>query len=174
MASFVFLVIALVMVVAAVMAVTKNNLVHAAMALVVVLFGTAALFVLLEAYFLAVAQVIIYVGAIAILIVFAIMLTRRVGADWGRQTNLTWPWALVLSAALGGLLFAMGRGFAAAHAAEPEAVPAASLKQLGQALVDPNGFVVAFELASVLLLAALIGAVYIAWGGPKADRQDQA
>jgi len=172
--TFVFVLTAAVMLVAALIAVLKDNLVHAAMGLVVTLFGTAVLFVLLESYFLAVAQVVIYVGAIAILIVFSIMLTRRVGAHWGRQTNATWPWALLTAGVLTVLFALMVRGW------DPDAVlPAAAgvpediTARLGAALVDPNGYVVPFEVASVLLLAALIGAVYVAWGGRKAEKETQ-
>ncbi|NPA31850.1 MAG: NADH-quinone oxidoreductase subunit J [Chloroflexi bacterium] len=172
--TFVFVLTAAVMLVAALVAVLKNNLVHAAMGLVVTLFGTAVLFVLLEAYFLAVAQVVIYVGAIAILIVFSIMLTRRVGADWGQQTNATWPFALLVAGLLTVLLGLMVRGWAAVTAQPAsQAVPADMTARLGAALVDPNGYVVPFEVASVLLLAALIGAVYVAWGGRKAEKDAQ-
>jgi len=73
--------------ISAVMVVVAHNLVHAALWLVVSLFGVAVLFVLLEAGFLAAVQVVLYIGAIAILIIFAIMLTRRVMQDSGPQTN---------------------------------------------------------------------------------------
>ncbi len=170
--TFVFLLTAVVMLVAALIAVLKDNLVHAAMGLVVTLFGTAVLFVLMEAYFLAVAQVVIYVGAIAILIVFSIMLTRRVGAAWGAQTNPTWPFALLVAGLLTVLVMRMVRAWAPDQVLPAAAaVPADMTARLGAALVDPNGYVVPFEVASVLLLAALIGAVYVAWGGRKAEKE---
>ncbi len=172
--TFVFVVAAAVLLVAALIAVLKNNLVHAAMGLVVSLFGTAVLFVLLEAYFLAVAQVVIYVGAIAILIVFSIMLTRRVGAQWGNQTNPTWPFALLAAGVLTVLFALMVRGWNPDQALPAaEAVPGDVTARLGAALVNPGGYVVPFEVASVLLLAALIGAVYVAWGGRKAEKSTQ-
>ena len=172
--TFVFVLTAVVMLAAALLAVLKDNLVHAAMGLVVTLFGTAVLFVLLETYFLAVAQVVIYVGAIAILIVFSIMLTRRVGARWGQQTNATWPFALLVGALLSLFFGLMVRDWAAAVGdGSVQAVPADMTARLGVALVNPDGYVVPFEVASVLLLAALIGAVYVAWGGRKAEKDAQ-
>ncbi|UCH60089.1 MAG: NADH-quinone oxidoreductase subunit J [Anaerolineales bacterium] len=148
----------------ALMVVTTRNLVHAALWLVVSLFGVAVLYVMLSAAFLAVAQVVIYIGAIAILMIFAIMLTRRVAKDSGPQTNPNWTWAVVVAAALfGGLtwLLSSWNGFSTPI---PELSSRADpLSQLGQALVSPNAYVLPFEVASVLLLSALIGAIMVAW-----------
>lgn len=151
---------------AGLMVVTVRNLVHAALWLVVALFGIAIFYVFLDAGFLAVAQVVIYIGAIAILMIFAIMLTRQVTADVGQQNQTTenWAWAAVLAAVLFGALFWVLRDWPLA-ANTPVALPAEfdPLQQLGQVLVSPNAFVLPFELASILLLAALIGAIVIAW-----------
>ena len=76
--QIVFILVAILTLGSALMVVTTRNLVHAALWLVVALFGVAVFFVLLHAGFLAVAQVVIYIGAIAILTIFTIMLTRRV------------------------------------------------------------------------------------------------
>ena len=73
-----FILFGLVTIIAAVMVVVRRNLFHAALFLVLSFFGVAALYVLLEAYFFAAAQVLVYVGAISILIIFAVMLTRGV------------------------------------------------------------------------------------------------
>ncbi len=166
--AFIFVLSALLMLASALVAVTSRNLVRAVMALVLVLFGNAVLFILLEAYFLAVAQVIIYIGAIAILIIFALMLTRHTGQEWGPAWNRAWPWAVLMAAGLaGGLLLVMRAWPMAGRTVEAAQVPADYTRQLGVALVNPQGFVVPFEVASVLLLAALIGAIYVAWGGRK-------
>ena len=77
--QIIFLLTAAVMVVSSLMVVTARNLVHAALWLIVSLFTVAIIFVLLEAGFLAAVQVVLYIGAIAILIIFAIMLTNRLG-----------------------------------------------------------------------------------------------
>lgn len=142
------------------MVVTARNLVHAALWLIVTLFSVAVLFVLLEAGFLAAVQVVLYIGAIAILIIFAIMLTRRVMQDAGPQTNRQWPLSAIIAVALFGALFAVLR-----QVTYPEvttAVPVDSLKALGNSFVDPNQYILPFELASVLLLAAMIGVIAVA------------
>lgn len=146
----------------AVLVVTVRNLVHAALWLIATLFGIAILYVLLEAGFLAVVQVVVYIGAIAIMFIFAVMLTRRDLLSQTSQTNANWPVALGVSAlALVGIAFIV-RGFVFSLDRIPAPVPDNTLELLGQALISPNLFVLPFEVASVLLLAALIGAVYVA------------
>lgn len=149
---------------AAVMVVTVRNLVHAALWLVVVLFGVAVLFVLLNAGFLAVAQVVVYIGAIAILMIFAIMMTRRVAQDKTRRLNKNWIWAAVISVAFGASLTIALSSWSGFNRQAPQiSARADQILQLGQALVSPNYYVLAFELASVLLLAALVGSIMVAW-----------
>jgi len=84
---FVFLIVAVITLGAALMAVTSRNMVHAALWLILALFGVAITFAILNAGFLAVAQVIIYIGAISILMIFAIMMTRRLIAEPGDQIS---------------------------------------------------------------------------------------
>jgi NADH-quinone oxidoreductase subunit J len=125
----------------------------------------AVVFVLLNASFLAVVQVVIYIGAIAILMIFAIMLTRRVvGPMSGSRFNSNWGWGLVVALIMFGALawiISSWPGVATeAPALGRDADPVAAL---GVALVSPDGYVLAFELASVLLLAALVGAIVVAW-----------
>ncbi len=165
--QMVFLITAVVMVIAALRVVTTPNLVHAALWLILALFGGAVLYVLLEAPFLAVAQVVIYVGAIAILMLFAIMLTRREMRDRGPQTGKQWPLAALVALAMLVGVLALVRAWPGFATASANPVPAEHLKLLGQSLVAPQGFVIPFEVASVLLLAAMIGAIYIAWGRRK-------
>lgn len=165
--QIIFILIAVMTLGAAIMVVSARNLVHSALWLIVTLFGIACFFVLLNAGFLAVAQVIIYIGAIAILFIFAVMLTRRLAQAPGPRFNSNWVWA-----ALAGLVLFIGLtqllrlwpGFSSPLPAMSER--ADPLRQLGQALVSPQAYVIPFEVASVLLLAALIGAIMIAW-----DRQ---
>lgn len=162
--QIVFLVVAAAILAAAVQVVTARNLVHAALWLIATLFGMAILFVLLEAGFLAVVQVVVYIGAISILIIFAVMLTRRVMQDTGPQTNsLRWL-ALVIAAALGGAvvytLFQtdMQGGFPLANAP----VPANNLATLGLHLVDPNYYMLALVAIGVLLAVGMVGSIAIA------------
>jgi len=140
--------------------VTSRNLVHAALWLVLSLFGVAGLFVLLEAPFLAAVQVLVYIGAIAVLITITIMVTQRV---MGARDALVsqWPLALVVAALLVATLgFVVIANFTDGTAAAD--VPADSIAALGRALVSPGGFALPFEVASVLLLAAMIGSIVVA------------
>jgi len=162
--EIVFLFVALITLYAALEVVTTNNMIHAALWLIITLLGVAAIFVLLNAPFLAVVQVMVYIGAIAILMIFAIMLTRGVGKDEETQVNKNWPVAAVFGFmmffALALMLIFSGRG----NATMPYLADTnATITELGIALVSPNGYVLPFELASVLLLAALIGAIVVAW-----------
>ena len=146
------------------MVVTSKNLVHAALWLVAALFGVAIFYAMLQANFLAIVQVVVYIGAIAILIIFAIMLTRTVARDNGPRFNANWAWAglaaLLLFAALAWILISWpGISQPAAELSSRTD----TLSQLGKALVAPDGFVLPFELASVLLLAALIGSIFVSW-----------
>ena len=160
--QIVFLLTAVVALFSAFRVVTTPNMVHAALWLIVTLSSVAVLYVLLSASFFAVVQIVVYVGAIAILMMFVVMLTRREMRDRGPQLGKQWPWAAVLAVlAFGGLTWLVRS--AALPASPAGEVPASSVADLGAALVNPGGFVIPFEIASVLLLAALIGAVYVAW-----------
>ena len=142
----------------------SRNLVHSALWLILSLFGVAVLYVLLNASFLAVAQVVIYIGAIAVLIIFGVMMTRRLTIDTSRQINSTWWLAALLSLVfLGGLSWMLSHWDGFWIEAPVMAVNIDPIKQLGAALVAPNLYVLPFELASVLLLAALIGSIIIAY-----------
>jgi len=159
-----FLIVGLVTLGAALMVVTSRDLVHAALWLVATLFGVAVIYTLLNAGFIAVVQVVVYIGAIAILFIFAVMLTRRQLRDTGASVNKNW-WAgaIVAVATFAGLTFLLQSwsGFSKTSADIPSGYDAIS--QLGDALTSPAGYVLPFEVASVLLLAALVGAVYLAF-----------
>lgn len=163
--QIIFLLCAALIIVSALMVVTTRKLIHAALWLVAALFGVAILYAILQAGFLAVVQVVVYIGAIAILFIFAVMLTRREMLDMGAQTRSNW-WlpALLGLLILAGLIFLIiGQpAFGRTAAAIPEGVD--TLRNLGTALVSPDAFVLPFEVASILLLAALVGAVYVASG----------
>jgi len=146
----------------ALMVVTSRNLVHSALWLVAALFGVAIVFAILQAGFLAVVQVVIYIGAIAVLIIFAIMLTRRIAQDTGPRFNENWAWALAVALVA---FVALGWMLASQPVAHTLLVPLDTrvdpVVLLGAALVTK--YMLPFELASVLLLAALIGAIVVAW-----------
>ncbi len=162
--QIIFILLAAVTLGAALLVVTARNIMHAALWLIAALFGIAVFYVLLSAGFLAVAQVVIYIGAIATLMIFVVMMTRRIVKDQGAQLNRNWWLAALVSLLLfAGLswLLSSWSGFSAQAPALP--ANANPLVDLGQALVSPNAYILPFELASVLLLAALIGAIMIAW-----------
>lgn len=162
--QIIFLIVAIVTLGSALMVVTSRNLVHAALWLVSTLFGVAIIYALLNAGFLAVVQVVVYIGAIAILFIFAVMLTRKDQLEGGLQLNSGWWLGALIAALTFGGLFGMLQGwsgFSKAAADIPSGFDA--MGQLGNALTSPVGFVLPFEVASVLLLAALVGAVYLAF-----------
>ena len=168
--QIIFLVVAFVTLGSALMVVTTRNLVHAALWLISTLFGVAVTFALLSASFLAVVQVVVYIGAIAILFIFAVMLTRKDMRDQGPQLNKNW-WVGALLAVLtfGGLysLLQGWSGLSKTAAVIPSGFDAVS--ELGNALTSPAGYVLPFEVASVLLVAALVGAVYVAFNPRSGD-----
>ena len=162
--QIIFLAVALFTLGSGFMVVTTRNLIHAALWLVSTLFGVAVAFALLNAGFLAVVQVVVYIGAIAILFIFAVMLTRKDMRDQGQQTNKNW-WVGALLSVLTfvGLFFLLQgwNGLSKTAADIPSGFDAVA--ELGNALVSPNAYVLPFEVASVLLVAALVGAVYVAF-----------
>lgn len=162
--QIIFILIAAATLGSALMVVISRNLVHAALWLIAALFGIAIFYVLLDAGFLAVVQVVIYIGAIAILMIFALMLTRRAVREEGPRYHRGWGWSVLL-ALLFFIALASILAFWPGVTASPSArVPSPDpLRELGIALVSPDAYVLPFELASVLLLAALVGAIYIAW-----------
>jgi NADH:ubiquinone oxidoreductase subunit 6 (subunit J) len=145
--------------------VTSRNLIHGALYLIVSLFGGAGFFVLLSAPFMAVVQVLVYIGAIAILIIFAVMLTRGM-TRMSEILNRQW-W---MSALVGGLLFvllALGVilpvwGENGINPNQPVSDNVATTEDLGVALVDADQYVLPFQVASLLLTGAMIGAIVLA------------
>ena len=170
--QIVFIVISLVTLVTAWIVVTNRNLFHAALALMGSFLGVAGLYVMLDAGFLAAAQLLIYIGAISILVIFAIMMTRRLMQTTETPFNSQW-WVSGMAAVLlfGVILYVLlpvwplrpGEGTLAGAPQVEAAVLAASVDQLGVSLVSVQQYVLPFEVASVLLLAALVGAIVIAW-----------
>jgi NADH-quinone oxidoreductase subunit J len=156
----VFWVLAVISVLAAIVAATAPRIVHAAFGLMGAFFGVAGIYALLGADFLALAQVIVYVGGILVLLVFGILLTARTRGLLGIEEEPSRVFPVLAGAVLlVGLLLAIhGTEWnAATDVAEPEPTTG----EIGRAFLDPERFLVPFELASVLLLAALIGAAYL-------------
>jgi len=160
-----FFVFALFSLAGAVGVVSSKNLIHGALYLIVSLFGGAGFFVLLSAPFMAVVQVLVYIGAIAILIIFAVMLTRSM-TNMTELFNRQW-W---MSGIVGILLFVLLTigvilpvwGENGINPSQPVSDNVATTEDLGVALVDGNQYVLPFQVASLLLTAAMIGAIVIA------------
>lgn len=153
---------------AAVAVVTNKNILHSAFYLVLAFVGVAGIYVLLEAPFIAVVQVLVYIGAIAILIVFAIMLTRRIMSKDLEQRNAQW-----VLAALGGFALFGVMGWIVYSVNWPvaeAAVPEDTITILGQELLST--YVVPFEIVSVLLLAALVGSILIGRERDQTERSE--
>ncbi len=178
--QIIFFILAAITLTSAIVVVTMRNLFHAALALMVSFLGVAGIYVLLEAGFLAMAQLLVYIGAISILIIFAVMMTRRL-----MQTRET-PFNSQAIAALVGTLITMAILFVVISrlyplapnpesllGAAPQIDPAiieSSVARMGRSFVSADAYVLPFELASVLLLAALVGSIVIAW--PRSGEED--
>ena len=160
--QIIFIIVAAVTLGAAIMVVSARSLVHSALWLVLSLFGVAVLYVLLNAGFFAVAQVLIYIGAIAILFIFAVMLTRQVAKDSRPQLNGNWWLALLIGGGFFAVLLMLFSKWGSFQTL-PQALAdeGGVLPALGEALVTT--YLLPFEIASVLLVAALIGAIYVSW-----------
>ncbi len=153
-----FWIIALGMAGAAVAVVTMKNIVHAALALVVVLAGVAAQYLLLQAEFLGIVQVLIYIGAVIVLFLFGIMLTRapmRKSAEYDNDQRVLAGLVSLLIFGVLAYLLVDEFGGDELNITQPTAT---------SAIADSifRTYVVAFEAVSMLLLAALIGAIVLA------------
>ncbi len=159
--SILFYAIGAVLIGSALAVVLLPRIVHAALALVLFFFLIAGIYVLLQAEFIAATQVIIYVGAITVLFLFAIMLTHRSYAPDSNPPNAQHVAAGIVAGLTLVLLCSVlaSAVFGGTIPATPGAV-ADVTKMLGQLLMST--FLVPFEIAGVLLLAAMIGAIVIA------------
>jgi len=139
----------------AVLVVSLRNTVHSALALGLSLAGVAGLFACLGADFLFAGQLLIYVGGIAILIVFVVMLLGRTSDLHLRQVNEQWAAALLVCAITGAGLWRLGGLYRAATSSVPAT---ATTRSIG--LLMLGDYALPFELISLVLLAALLGAVF--------------
>ncbi len=158
-----FWVLAVAMAAAAIGVVRSKNVVHAALFLVVVLAGAAGQYILLVAEFVAWVQVLIYIGAVVILFLFGIMLTRApMGAEEGQLDNDQRWAAVVVGVFVFGILVALlVDAFGAKEITfHDDLVSLGSTGNVASSIF--RSFVVPFEVVSMLLLAALVGAVVLA------------
>ena len=154
-----FGIIAAVVVLAAVGMVTTRNVVHAALFLVAVLGGLGAQYILLTAEFIATTQVLVYIGAVMVLFLFGIMLTRAPIGRTPQMTGPSWPVAVIAAVALGGVVvYALLNEFGSDSLRDDGQVFRTA--DVGDSVFSQ--YIIPFEAISVLLLAALIGAVVLA------------
>ena len=154
MNSVAFLVIAIITLSGALAAATLRKLIHAALCLVIAFVGLAASFFLLGAEFVGLVQVFVYVGAVAVLIVFTILLTRR---EANGTRGINWGGAIVALAVFGGLLWTILKTKSLAIPA-PQIEPL-TVKQIGEVLM--TDFVWPLQCVGLVLTAALIGALVL-------------
>ncbi len=141
--------------------VTTRSVFVGALWMIAVFGGVAALFILLGAGFLGIVQILVYIGAIAVLILFAIMLTPRVMGDPNApRYNRQWPLVAVMASALASLLVALVLRTDWPLAQEGAPTITGFAVELGKGFMTT--YILPFEVASVLLLVALIGAIVIA------------
>lgn len=154
-----FAILAILTIASAVAAMSLRNLIHCALAMVGAFGGLAALYLQLDAQFVGFTQILVYIGAVAILIVFAILLTRGGEAPEKNLFSSAWIWGVVVAAAVfGTLAWAIKNSFVSDR--QPPAQVDATVKQIGDALMTK--FVLPLEVIGLLLTAAMIGAVIIA------------
>ena len=171
--NYVYLVIGVPMLTAAYRVVTSRNVVHAVLYLVATLAASAALFLLLGAEFVAWTIVLVYIGAVVVLFLFGIMITR---APLGVETELSHPQNVKISAAVVSFALFLLIGSSMVGAFGGDALPPGAVTRtdaIGQSLFER--FVIPFEVVSVVLLAALIGAIVLARRDPEVgETQEQA
>ena len=139
--------------------VTTKNIVHAALYLVAVLAGLGALYVLLTAEFVATTQVLVYIGAVMVLFLFGIMLTKAPLGDMMQMTGKQWPIAALVALLLGGVtVYALLDRFGSDRLVMDG--PVYKTADVSDEVFST--YIIPFEAVSVLLLAALIGAIVLA------------
>ncbi len=160
-----FWIFAVLGVVAAIGVVAARNLFRAALLLVLCFFTVAGIYGSLSADFMAIAQVLVYMGAISVLIIFAVMLTKDVRS--GNPFNRAWPWAFVICAALMGLLIFVFQdtswGIIDASSVDSvnmvkEGDPTTGAIA-GSIFDKDSGFLLPLEISAALIMAAVIGAI---------------
>jgi NADH:ubiquinone oxidoreductase subunit 6 (subunit J) len=158
MLQVIFVVLSLITLGAAIMVVISRKLFRSALWLILAFLGIAAIFILLNAEFLAVVQILVYIGAISTLIIFAIMLSHsvmdpaepRFNEQWGLAGGFAALFFVVLAAIVVRVRWPVMVGV----------VPSDAIQRLGVEFVGP--YTIPFEVASVLLVVAMIGAIIIA------------
>ena len=156
--DIIFYIFAAITILSALFVVTTRNIVHSAFYLLFTFFGVAGIYVLLGADFIAIAQIMVYVGGILILILFGVTLTNKItSVEIRTGTVQMLPAAIGVAIFMGAVISVM---MMTNWKSEPGMIPLTTTKDLGHLLI--NEYVLIFELLGILLLIALIGAASIA------------
>lgn len=168
-----FWIIAVILVGSALLVVGLRNIVHSALALIVLFAMASGIYLLLNAEFIAIVQILIYAGAVTILVLFALMLTRTSNLSTGSNlNNRQWWLAAIISTLVGlAIIFAAtlsqystvhgsGTAYGSTGAC---ALPPNNVIYIGQLLYSPTcySYVLPFEIASLVLLVAIVGAIVV-------------
>ena len=154
---YIFLILAAITIAGTAAAMSLRSAIHCILALTIGLVGLAALYLLLGAQFVGFTQILVYVGAVAILAVFAIMMTQGPGKTAQPILSTNWPAGVIVAAAV----FAILAWAIHSTPAQPSPTqPAVTVNQIGAALM--HHYALPLEIMGLLLTAALIGAVIIA------------
>jgi NADH-quinone oxidoreductase subunit J len=180
--QIVFIIVSLFTLVSGILVVTMRNLFHAALAMMASFLGVAGAYILLDAGFLAAAQLLVYIGAISILVIFAIMLTRRLMQTHESPFNSQPVFGGVTAVAIFAVIFTVIYKMKEFWPLDPALAfrPGVdqgitdeflrdSIVRLGESFVNADQFVIPFEVASVLLVAAMVGSILIAWPHTEED-----
>lgn len=178
--QIIFIIVSAVTLIMGLIVVTNRNLFNAALAMMASFLGVAGLYIMLDAGFMAAAQLLVYIGAISILVIFAIMMTRRIMAAVEPPFNSQAWLGLFTAVAAFALIVAVivqywpatpdANMALATRTQVPASVLQGSVAELGWAFVSMDAYVLPFEIASVLLLAALIGSIVVAW--PQSEEEE--
>jgi NADH-quinone oxidoreductase subunit J len=156
--DIIFYLFALITIVSAFFVVSSRNIVHSAFNLLFTFFGVSGIYALLGADFIAVVQIMVYVGGILILIIFGVMLTNKItNVEIRTGTIHVLPASIGVGIFMGAVISVM---YTSNWRIETTEIPATTTKALGSILL--NDYVLIFELLGILLLIALIGAASIA------------
>lgn len=162
-------ILGLIILAGAVAAVSLRNLVHCALASIGAFLGLAGLYLQLGAEFVGLVQILVYVGAVGILLMFAILLTRGGGAELRPLFSPSWRFGAAAAAALALVLLSGIFKGNIGTSETPEPKPTPSMKEIGQRLMTED--VLSLEIMALLLTAASIGAIVMAM--PEASRKEE-
>lgn len=163
--TIIFYIIAFLMVVSAVATVAVKNMLHSALFLIATFFSTAVLYLTMQAEFIAIAQVLVYIGGVVILVLFTVLLTSQLGEAAFISSGLRKYMAALIAGGFLVLILSLLNAATGLGVSAPLALANyANLEVIGERLLraDAQGFILPFEIISLLLLTAMIGAIVIA------------